>query len=79
MLQPVSGSVVSLDNACGVSNGKGCYYKCDADNTNCDFVITWKSRDTTSMDFTITGRVPGDGYWIAMGLSDDRIMVRKQG
>ena len=48
---------------------------CDSDGEECQYKATWRVT-SDHVIFDVTARIE-EGQWVAIGFSDDRMMVRK--
>ncbi|CAH3191433.1 unnamed protein product, partial [Porites evermanni] len=57
----------------GCGETKGCYASPASCTTseNCNFLITYNATNSTHVEFELSGK----GDWIAVGFSDDQLMV----
>ena len=57
----------------GCAKTKGCFVSPSScsDSTDCDYLVTYKPNED-SIEFEISGKA----QWVALGFSDDKIMVR---
>ncbi|XP_068710340.1 putative ferric-chelate reductase 1 isoform X7 [Montipora foliosa] len=55
------------------NNGRGCFFSPDSCTTseNCDFLITFKATNSTTVLFELSGV----GDWVAVGFSDNQLMA----
>lgn len=57
----------------GCAKTKGCFVSPSScfDSTDCEYLVTYKPNED-SIEFEISGKA----QWVALGFSDDKIMVR---